>query len=314
VKQTVRLMNVRVDLVADPANPGQMQSVIGLAGTPYSTNAMEFLENGWVKSRTGPDGKTTSYEYWADGQTMAVTDALTNRTSYVYDAAGRQASMTNALNYGTQFVYDAMDRQVAMIFADGSGTTIGFNDIGQRTSQTDQAGLHTQFGYTVSGLLKNVVKPQVLDPENGNTNTAPQWNYNYDEQGHLLIITDAKGHSTTNTFNEFGQQFAQSLSIGTASNQFNSKGQLWKQYDFKGQWTEFVYDQFGRKKAKFLFGVGAAYPSNSVCYQYNQLGQMFRITERYDEDASTNTCDGYMALIGLPKGGISRLLKNPEKV
>jgi len=123
-----------------PNNPGQWLSVIGSTGIPYSTNATAYYDNGWVQSRTGPDGQTTSYQYWADGQTMTVTDPLGHQTSYFYDDAGRQSQVWDALNRPTRFVYDALGRQVKTVFADGSFVTNQFNNLGQRVGHSE---LHT---------------------------------------------------------------------------------------------------------------------------------------------------------------------------
>lgn len=115
------------------------------------------------------------------------------------------------------------------------------------------------------------------------------------------MTTDPEGHSTTNTWDEFGRQVKQALPLGqVSSNEFNAQGQLWKQHDFENQRTEFVYDNFGRVKAKFRFDAGSDAPSNAVCYVYNQLGQLYQVIERYGEDCTTNACDGYAALVGPP--------------
>ena len=91
-----------------------------------------------------------------------------------------------------------------------------------------------------------------------------------------------------------GRQITQRLPMGQTNYAvYNSKGQLWKQYDFKGQRTEFVYDQFGRTEARFLFEAGATVPDEAVCYIYNQLNQLAEVVERYGADATTNACDGY---------------------
>src|SRR4029077_16192081 len=76
--------------------------------------------------------------------------------------------------------------------------------------------------------------------------------------------------------------------------------QVWKQYDFKGQRVEIVYDAYGRIQAKFFFYAGASYPSNAVCYKLDPLGQVVQITDRYGADATTNACDGYVSLLGPP--------------
>src|SRR5260370_42490087 len=118
-------------------------------------------------------------------------------------------------------------------------------------------------------------------------------------------MTDPKGRTNTTLYDAFGRQAGQGLPLGqTNYNVFNSKGQLWKQYDFKLQRTEFVYDNFGRVKAKFLFPTGATTPGNAVCYKFNPLGQLTQITERSGADATTNGCDGYTALVGRPGGDL----------
>jgi RHS repeat-associated protein len=172
--------------------------------------------------------------------------------------------------------------------------------VGQRTADRDQAAFLTQFGYDVSGQLTNVIKPQVPDPENGNNPTTPSWSYAYDVYGRLRVTTDAKGRSTTNTYNEFGQPVARLLPMGGPgeTNVYNPKGQLWKHYDFKGQKMEFRYDQYGRVTNKFYFEASdQTHPSNSVQYIYNQLGQLTNITERM----GTNAGNGY-AMLGNGRG------------
>jgi RHS repeat-associated protein len=298
VTSTVRATNVVVNIIADPINPGQWMSVIGSSGVPYSTTSTEYYDNGWVKSRTGPDGQKTSYQYTAAGQTMSVTDPLNHSTYSFYDDAGRQTLMWDALNHSTRFVYDALGRQITTIFDDNSSVTNEYNLVGQRVGQVDQTGRRAQFAYNLAGALTNVIKPQVVNAANSQM-VAPQWNYQYDSQGHLLVTTDANGHSTTNAFDEFGRPARRWLSLGqVSSNLYDGQGRLWKLYDFKGQRTEYRYDKFNRVQAKFLFMANATAPSNSVAYNYNQLGQLTNIVERYGTDAGT----GYAFLDGGQSG------------
>lgn len=298
VTRTLRATNVVVSLQPDPNNNGQTNSVIVSSGVPYSTNSTEYFDNGRVKSRTGSDGQTTTYQYTANGQSQSVTDPLNHTTYCFYDEAGRPTLMWDALNHATHFIYDALGRQVSTVFNDGSSVTNEYNDIGQRVAAVDQAGRRTQFGYDISGALTNVIKPTVLNPAS-NQPAAPQWNYQYDDQGRLLVTTDANGHSTTNNFDEFGRQARHWLTMGqVCSNQFDAQGRLWKQYDYKNQRMELRYDKYGRVQAKFLFVANGTVPSNSVAYNYNQLGQLTNITERYGSDAGT----GYACLGGGQSG------------
>jgi RHS repeat-associated protein len=304
VTNVVKLMNVQVDLVADPINSGHVRSVLSAVGTAIATNSTEYFPNGWVKSRTGTDRRKTSYEYWPSGQVKAVTDPLNNVTYYEYNAAGNQNLVRDALNRTNRFEYDGVGRLIKTIYPNSSFTSNAFNLLGERVAEIDQAGLQTQFKHDVSGLITNVIKPQVLDPENGDVLLNPAWSYRYDPYGRLSVVTDPKGRTNTFTYNAFGQQLTQRLPMGqTETNEYNSKGQLWRRFDCKGQKTEFVYDKFGRVRAKFLFAAGATSPSNAVCYQYYPLGQLWKIVERSGPDATANACDGYAALVGWPNGG-----------
>jgi RHS repeat-associated protein len=294
-----RLTNVVVSL--QTAGSGLWTTVTNAGWVVVSTNSTEYLLNGWVKSRTGPDRKTTTYAYWPDGQIMYVTNALNQYTYYEYDSAGRQKLVADALSRTNKFEYDAIGRMVKTTFADNSYVTNIFNGLGQRVGVKDQAGLLTQFGYDTSGQLTNVIKPPVLET-NGSSWVSPAWSYTYDQYGRLSVTTDPLGRTNTSNYDALGRQITQRLPM-TQTNfaVYNTKGQLWKQYDFKGQRTEFVYDKFGRIKAKFLFQTNAINPDEAICYRYNQLGQLDQIADRFGADASTNACDGYATLVGFPK-------------
>jgi RHS repeat-associated protein len=91
---------------------------------------------------------------------------------------------------------------------------------------------------------------------------------------------------TTNFFDAFSRQFSQRLAMNqTNLVQYNALGQVVTNFDFKGQRTEFRYDQYGRVTNKFYFVTSLTHPSNSVSYAYNQLDQVTNITERYGSDA-----------------------------
>ena len=304
VTNTIRLTNVSITI--SPVSDGIWTTITNSAGTPYSTNSTEYYANGWVKSRTGPDRKTTSYTYYDDGQTATVTDALTNVTTYAYDDAGRQQYVADALNRTNRSVYDGAGRNVKTIFADNSYVTNIFNVLGQRTGVNDQAGLLTQFAYDVSGQLTNVVKSGVVDPEDSYHTNFPSWGYKYDQYGRQTEMVDPKLRSTTNSYDAYGREVSRWLPMGGAgdTNFYNALGQLTNHTDFKGQRTLFAYDRLGRVKAKFFYvDPTTPYPSNTICYLYNQLGQLTNITERFGVDASTNDCGGMAALFRLPGGG-----------
>ena len=215
--------------------------------------------------------------------------------------------MADALNRANRFQYHALGRMIKTTYANSGYTSNYFNGLGQRTVQVDQAGLATQFGYDLSGQLTNVAKPSVPDPENGYNPATPTWSYQY---GRLSVTTDPKHHSTTNAYDALGRPVSQWLGAQTNLTKYNGLGRVWQEFDFKRQKTVFVYDRYGRVKAKFLFNANATYSSNAVCYLFKQLGQLTNIVERTGDGVTTNTCDGYAVLVGLPgnllAGGASR--------
>jgi RHS repeat-associated protein len=301
VTNTVRLMNVEVDLAPDTNNPGFYITKVASPGTPFATNSTVYDAAGRIFSRTGPDRKTTTYDYYSDGQLKSVTDPLTHTTFYEYDAGGHQKSIADALNHTNRFEIDVLGRVTKTVFHDGTWSSNVFNFVGQRVGQIDQATLRINYNYDVSGQLTNVVMPSVPDPEASFATTNATWIYAYDLFGRLSATVDAKGRGTTNTYDAVGRQLTRRLPLGqTETNVFDAKGRLWRHIDFKGQTNEFVYDKLGRTIAKFYFANGSIYPSNAICYKYDALGRLKQITERSGDGVTTNACDGYTALVGFP--------------
>lgn len=286
VTNLVRLTNVVVNIVY---NGSVAESMSNMATGAVSTNSTVYDAAGRVVSRTNPDG-TTSYDYYPDGQVMHVTDPLTNITFYTYDAADRPINLVDALTNSTKFQYDAVGRTIATLYNDNSYVSNVFNNLGQRIQVIDQATNLTQFGYSLSGQLTNVIKPCVPDPEHSDTLTPPTWSYIYNTNGNQIATVDPKGRATTNVFDAFSRQFSQRLPIGqTNLALYNSLGQLRTNYDFSGQRTELRYDQFGQLTNTYDFVQGQTHPSNAVSYAYDQLGRVTNIIQLY----GTNAADSY---------------------
>jgi RHS repeat-associated protein len=263
VTSTIRATNVVVNIVADPNNPGQFMSAIGSAGVPCSTNFTAYYDNGWVQSRTGPDGQTTSYQYWADGQTMTVTDPLNHSTYYFYDDAGRQSQVWDALNHVTRFGYDALGRQVTTTFDDGHSITNEYNLTGQRVGQVDQAGLRTQFGYNVSGLLTNVTDA---------LNQATR--YQYDEMGNEFAQIDALNRTNKFVYDEFGRKIKHTMPGGQfESFGYDRTGILIYQTNFNGIIITNQYDVLNRLTNRVSVN------GYRVSYTYTLTGQRATMTD-----------------------------------
>jgi RHS repeat-associated protein len=293
VTNSVRLTNMVINVTQ--VSDGIWASAVASNGVPCSTNSTDYFDNGWVKSRTDPEGHKTSYTYYDDGQTATVTDALTNVTTYAYDAAGRQQYTADALNHTNRFVCDGAGRTVATIFQDSSAISSIINVLGQQAGKADQATNTITYGYNVAGQLERVTMPSVPDPEapplgpGGDPSPAnPTWHYYFDQYGRQTAMLDAKSRGTTNTFDQFGHQTATRLPLGqTNLLKYDTFGRISETYDFKGQKRLTRYDSLGRVATNFWFAAGASYPSNSTEYYFNALGQLTNITERFGTNASS---------------------------
>jgi RHS repeat-associated protein len=301
---TVRLTNAEITI---NNNAGVVSAVLSGAGSALSTSSTEYYDNGWVKSRTGPDNQKTSYEYYDDGQLKAVTDPLSKRTEYEYDGAGRRQLVRDALQHVTRFGYDADGRQVTTIFHDTTFTSNIFNNVGQKVGETDQAGLTTDYDYDESGRLTGVKKPQVYDAEGG-TNAQPTWQYVYDTYGRLFVTVDPKGRTTTNGYDAVGRQILRILPMRqTETNQYDNLGRLWKKYDFKGQKAEFLYDSFGRVATQQFYDASSQL-AKCVCIKYDELGRQKRIVELQGTGLSNPGCDVFAAIRSTGAPGMLALL------
>jgi len=127
----MRLHGVQVNIISDPNNPRQVESVVTSRVTPVATNVTEYYENDLVKAQSLLMAGRTSFEYWPNGQLMAVTDAQQSTFSAYDDDADDRRRVGNALNHPIQFVYDGASRRTTTIFADGSSVSNVFDDVGQ---------------------------------------------------------------------------------------------------------------------------------------------------------------------------------------
>ncbi|MHC4867506.1 MAG: RHS repeat domain-containing protein, partial [Planctomycetota bacterium] len=119
--------------------------------------------------------------------------------------------------------------------------------------------------------LSAVVLPAVEDPEDGYELTHPRYEYEYDDYGNLITITDKlkqtpdtnqvdanSARETTFVYDHLGNQVSRKLPSGKVeTKEYNEHGQLVKSTDFKKQVIGYEYNDRG------LLAVQAFYESNS---------------------------------------------------
>jgi RHS repeat-associated protein len=142
------------------------------------TTTFTYYPRGWLKTLT-IGGATTSYTYTAYGMVATVTDADNVTTTYGYDSAHRLTSITDAQGDAIQYTLDASGNRTAENTYPAGSTTATrtvsrqYNALGQLTKVTDGLG-NVIFNASASG--------------------------NYDNNGNLVLSTDANSYQTQRTY------------------------------------------------------------------------------------------------------------------
>jgi RHS repeat-associated protein len=178
--------------------PGDLQSVKNALG--HVTNYTNYDANGRLLSLTDPNGlvislsydlrgrltsktvggNTTVYNYDPAGNLNKVTSPTGVTISYSYDAAHRLTDITDALGGRIHYTLDAMDNRIQEQIFNAAGTVI------KTQSRVFDA---------LSRLQKNI------DAYN-----TTQSQYQYDANGNLIQIADAKGAVTQRTYDTLNRQ------------------------------------------------------------------------------------------------------------
>ncbi len=220
-------------------------------------NYYDRLGRIWKTETEDEDGvfQPTYYEYDKAGKQTAVINALQKRTEYEYEG-NRKVLMRDARTNETRFVHEVLGRIVETIFHDETYTYSDYDELGRRVGQVDQAGLLRLFDYDKAGRLTAVILPEVIDPNNNDQPTYPRYEYEYDQHGNLIKITDnlkmdpdtddvndLDARVTEFTYNELGQQVSRKLPDGQIEYKYyDANGLLIKAVDFKGQVRRYDYD------------------------------------------------------------------------
>jgi YD repeat-containing protein len=254
------------------------------AGIYYTQQTYDW--NGRPLTTTNPDGTTKEASYsgcgCAGGQVVTLTDEGTidngvprRRQQKVYsDVLGRQVK-TETLNWQNGSVYSA--------------TVTSYNIRDQVTQIREYPGVEgsgtfqdTTFNYDGYGRLQTRHVPEQ------NAGTATTWSYNIDDT--IQSLTDARGASTTFTYNNgrhlpnvvthtlaAAGTIVESFSYDAAANRISMS-------DSSGS-TTYQYDQLSHltSETRTFAGLGGSY---TLGYDYHVGGQLKSITEHTNQRIS----------------------------
>lgn len=244
-----------------------------LAGALTSANYFDGLGRSIKRESTGPDSKTIVSETQFDSR------GAVRKQSLPYFK-----TLENVMNRWATTSYDALGRVVRVDHPDGtrglschSGwLTVAIDASDHRKRETKDAYGRTirvdEYHGTFSTCDTTVGSPYA-------TTT-----YQYDVQGNLVAVTDAKGNVSTMTYDTLGRKTAMhDPDMGNWSYLYDVAGNLTKQTDAKGQILWFQHDALNRRVQKD-FTTQKTLGSGDVRYTYdgtthNRKGRLQQVVD-----------------------------------
>ena len=229
-------------------------------------DSQQYDANGQISDTTAATGAQMSYTYAPGGPRIETLDGAGNRTVFTLDKRANRVleetfDANGVLVARRGFGYDYLNRPTQQIGALGQTTTTVYDLQGNPLSVTDPLGRTTAHTYDALHRLRTTTQPP---PAAGQP--APVTTYNYNGQGRLTQVTDARGLSTTYTVNGFGEVTQEvSPDRGTTTQSFDSGGNLLTRTDARGNAGTRSYDALNRLTA-VSYGTN---DSSNVTYSYD---------------------------------------------
>jgi large repetitive protein len=273
---------------------------------PLSHNTTYVYDQlGDVATVTDANGGVTHHTYDAAGERLSTTDPTGAQTQATYDYMGRPLTSTTVDRYPSATVATATNSYAASASdpggawlastttADGVVNSYGYNNLGEQTSVTDGAANKTTYRYDFLGRRTAAVLPDgtsttVRYDQAGNpiatsnldaTGTAlTTRGATYDGNGNLTSSTDARGNTTTFTY-DAANQLSQEVQPVTPTSAIT---------------TSFGHDPAGNR-TRFTDGRG-----NRWIYTYNSWNKPESViepaTDTYTTDANRTSITSYDAV------------------
>jgi RHS repeat-associated protein len=138
-----------------------------------------------------------------------------------------------------------------------------YDHLGQKISETDQAGKTASFEYDALGRLVEVTDA-----------LGQETRYTYDEMGNRVSQTDAKDHTTGFEYDTRGRLIRRELPLGRAETMsYDAGGNLKSRTDFNGATVQYEYDDNDRLTSR-------RYPDGtSVLFTYTPTGKRASVVD-----------------------------------
>lgn len=209
------------------------------------------------------DGRETRYHFNETRRWTGLTNALGQFTAMAYDKHGNVRVVLDPAENFRETKYDERGNPVEVREPDGAVTTLVWHPVlDLPVAVTDPDGRVSQYEYDEQGRLLVQV-----DPSGGQTK------YGYDDRGLPVLIEDANGGKKQLAYNARGQLLRHTDCSGhTTEYSYNPDGWLTAITDALGQRTSFVHDSLGRTVRQTLSD------GSFEEYEYDAAGGLAAVT------------------------------------
>ncbi|MGJ8726753.1 MAG: DUF6531 domain-containing protein [Roseibacillus sp.] len=274
---------------------------------PYLNNTLiEYNGNNDPILRTDADSNQTQFEYDANGNLWRTTDAMDFQATVSYWPNGLPKVLTNARSFSTQrfydghgnltrevnpagdetlFEYDLAGRLLKRINAREAETFFVYDDANRTLSITNDQDETTSYEYDSKGkriLTRNALGHEIrseYDPKDRLVKTIDpleqEISYEYDKLDRRFAVTNKRSHRTTTLYDPAGRVLETRAPDMTAiaRYEYDEEGNVLKQFDADGNFSEFGYDALGRL-------ISTIDPLGRTTYStYDTLGRVRKITD-----------------------------------
>lgn len=221
-------------------------------GNPTRRGYPDATEERWYYDRYGSvtqavsrSGGITTYEYDNQGRMVRTEDPVGAATETTYDFKGRKVLETSPSGLVVSNTYDAIGRRIQRTYSsDSTFETWGYVYDGL-SAYTNRMGYVITNAYDAEGNLASVTDAR------GNTTT-----YTYDRLKRKISIENALEETTSQTYDPAGRITSMTDCFGLrVTNVYNANGQLIRSVQMGGITNEYSYDVAGRRTNVVLNGM-----------------------------------------------------------
>jgi len=253
---------------------GRLTSVVhGYTSSAPITTSFTYDNDGRKLTETDQaTGNTTTYTYDNNGRMTSMSGPKGNFT-YGYDDAGNRVSVADGKGQTTFFKYDARKRLIETDYPDDTSVKNLYDGPGNLLETINQDGRVIKYTYDAANQLKTVVQENAPSAAPFNTNS-----YGYDDLGNLTGLTDERGDTTQNAYNQLSELTQKTLPASTTlteTRNYDYAGNLTQLTHFDTYTTTYTYDALNRLTGR---SSNSPHAEPAVSFTYTATGKYLTST------------------------------------